>query len=306
MAKSTLSGRLKKLVKQLKDVELPEQVPPEHVPMRVVVEAVLLDAGTARDVEGTVELFEREFVDYNELRVIEPRILADMLTEDHPSLIDQIEPMLLVLNQVISDRHQMNLDHLVGLSKDNAQKGLEVYDTLSETSRAYIMLFGLGHNVVAITAPAARSLVELGLFDRGTSAHDMQKKIDRVLPRGDVYRLCLGLTRFGDKLTPSGSKKKTDASADKDTSGDSGAVKAKKTSAGKATRKTSTSKKTSSAGASGSRGKTSSKKTTDSKKTTARKATKKKTTKKSAKKKTAKNKSSRKRSSGKSKDKGKS
>lgn len=293
MAKSTLSGRLKKLVKQLKDVELPEQTTPEHVPMRVVVEAVLLDAGTARDVEGTVELFEREFVDYNELRVIEPRILADMLTEDHPSLIDQIEPMLLVLNQVISDRHQMNLDHLVGLSKDNAQKGLEVYDTLSETSRAYIMLFGLGHNVVAITAPAARSLVELGLFDPETPAHDMQKKIDRVLPRGDVYRLSLGLTRFGDKLTPTGSKKKTGGPSKETTS-----------SADKTTKKKSTSKKTSS-------GKTSSRKTTDSKtstgkKKTAKKATKNKTTKKATRKQTTKKKTSRKRSSGKSKGKGKS
>lgn len=200
MSKSALSDLVKKVVKLLGAGSLTPPEKPESVPMERVVEAVLHDAADRPRVQKALKAIDEEFVDFNELRVAERSDLAEALDPIGPDVVDQAVILGGVLGDIIGERHALTLDHLVGEPRQKVEEALAKYSNLSDTAGAYIMLYGLGHNVVTVTHGMFRVLVRLEAIEEDSTAHEAQKKLDRAANRGDCFPLCEGLIEHAGTL----------------------------------------------------------------------------------------------------------
>lgn len=88
-------------------------------------------------------------VDYNELRVIPPLELAELLG-DYPDVRLKSEDISRALNSVFAKHHAVTLDHLKDLPKKELLAQLEQIDGLEAYSRARIRLLGLQHHAIPL------------------------------------------------------------------------------------------------------------------------------------------------------------
>jgi hypothetical protein len=99
------------------------------------------DAPEARALEG-LERLRGVVVDYNELRVVPPIELTDLLG-DFPDARLKCEDVSRALNAIFAEEHTVSLDRLSGLPRKDVRAALEAIDGLEAYSRARIRLLGL-------------------------------------------------------------------------------------------------------------------------------------------------------------------
>ena len=88
-------------------------------------------------------------VDYNELRVVPPIELAEMVG-DYPDVRLKCEDISRVLNKVFALNHSVTLDHLAELPKKEMRAQLDELDGLEPYSRARVRLLGLNQAAIPL------------------------------------------------------------------------------------------------------------------------------------------------------------
>lgn len=90
-------------------------------------------------------------VDYNELRVIPPIELADIVG-DQPGVRLKCEDLSRALNRIFAREHWVTLDHLKGMNKRDVAAYLDDIDGLEAYTRARVRLYGLGRHAIPLDA----------------------------------------------------------------------------------------------------------------------------------------------------------
>lgn len=96
---------------------------------------------------SALDLLRGMVVDYNELRVIPPIELADMIG-DYPDVRLKCEDISRSLNRVFARNHVISLAHLADMSAKEIRAYLDSIDGLEDYTRARIRLLGLQHHAI--------------------------------------------------------------------------------------------------------------------------------------------------------------
>ncbi len=159
--------------------------PPASDPITQLILGVLSrDTRESKAHEG-LDRLRGIVVDYNELRVIPPMELADLLS-DFPDARLKGEDISRALNRVFAKEHLVSLDGLKELSKKDLAARLEEIDGLDAYTRARIRLLGLGQHAIPLDEAMWAYARAQEIVDHRCPLDEAQAFLERQIAQGDA------------------------------------------------------------------------------------------------------------------------
>ena len=124
-------------------------------------------------------------VDYNELRVIPPIELAEMIG-DIPDARLKCEDLSRALNRVFALEHEISLDRLRSMSKKDCIDYLEKIHGLEAYSRARVRLLGLNLHAIPLDEAMWAFARREGVIDAKCTLEEAQSFLERRVPDGEA------------------------------------------------------------------------------------------------------------------------
>jgi hypothetical protein len=124
-------------------------------------------------------------VDYNELRVVPPIELAEMLGE-YPDVRLKSEDISRALNKVFALHHSVTLDHLFGMPKKEVSAYLEDLDGLEDYTRARVRLLALQQHAVPLDEAMWAYARQHEIVDRRCPLGEAQAFLERQIAESDA------------------------------------------------------------------------------------------------------------------------
>jgi endonuclease III len=134
---------LKSLCRRLNKEHKPEprQVVP---PVQAIVRAILsFDVPDAK-ADDAMKAIERQFVDFNELRVATELEVQDIVGVRYPQIIRRAGLLTQILNAIFEKEHTLNLDRVQTLNKRDARTMLRELASMTPYVEGYVVLYGFG------------------------------------------------------------------------------------------------------------------------------------------------------------------
>ena len=119
-------------------------------------------------------------VDYNELRVVPPIEMAEMVGS-LPNARIKCEDLSRALNKIFAREHEVSLERLRGLSRKEVIQYLDGIDGLDAYSRARIRLLGLQQHAVPLDAAMWAYARRQGIVDKRCPLEEAQTFLERRL-----------------------------------------------------------------------------------------------------------------------------
>ena len=133
-------------------------------------------------------------VDYNELRVIPPIELAEMLG-DYPDVRLKSEDISRSLNKIFMLNHIINLDELKDLSRREARAILERINGLEAYTRARVQLLGLHQHAIPLDEVMWAFARQSAIIDRRCPLDEAQAFLERQISEEDAIEFIALLKR---------------------------------------------------------------------------------------------------------------
>lgn len=186
--------RLKSFVSALRSRVGKVSLPSASDPITQLILGVLSrDVPEARAAEG-LERLREVVVDYNELRVIPPIELAELLG-DYPDARLKCEDISRALNTVFAEEHTVSLDRLAGLSRRDAQAFLDGLEGLEPYTRARIRLLALRQHAVPLDEAMWALVRREKLVAPRCPLQEAQQFLERQVPEEDALEFFALLKR---------------------------------------------------------------------------------------------------------------
>lgn len=174
MYETKIRGLLKAIPKR------PAGVPQKRDPVGVMIEAILSANATAARAARAVSILEKEYVDYNELRVSPEKDIVDVLGHDYPQARERAKQLLQALGGVYAAACETSLDYLEGKAKRELRRLLAELG-LDEYACACVMMFAFDMHAVPVDRDLADSLEMNALVHPGSTIEDVQKVLERAV-----------------------------------------------------------------------------------------------------------------------------
>jgi len=166
--------------------------------LTVLVRSVLEADATAAQAARAFGTLQKEFVDFNELRVSQPREIGEYLGKNYPFARRKAESLTRVLNGIFYRNNDLCTEYMAAMPKRELRRhllelGLGVY----EAACVVLMCFG-GHAV-----PVDRDLTEClemnGLVAPGSELLDVQGFLERVIAQKDALTAHAFFRKYVDR-----------------------------------------------------------------------------------------------------------
>ncbi len=135
-------------------------------------------------------------VDYNELRVVPPIEMAEMVGS-LPNARLKCEDLSRALNKVFAVEHEVSLDRLPALSAKEVREYLASIDGLDAYSRARVQLLGIQQHAVPLDEAMWAYARKEKIVDRKCSLEEAQAFLERRIPEGESLEIVVLLEKQG-------------------------------------------------------------------------------------------------------------
>jgi hypothetical protein len=170
----------KNLKKFLSGIDKSAAVPPADAdPIRAMIDAILA-ADAPKQSAKALEALEKEFVDFNELRVAPVKDIVDTLGRDFPDARRKGEETTTVLNAIFNRRNNLVLDYVEKMSKRDARRHLGELG-LSPYAAGVMMLQVFGGHAVPVDQGLVDCLEADGCVGPGGSVEEVQALLERII-----------------------------------------------------------------------------------------------------------------------------
>jgi len=174
----------KKIKKLLSGLKKNSVAPPETDLVRLLIFSVLEADSTEKIARQGMAVLEREFVDFNELRVAPPKDIVDVLGKGFPRARRKAEMLTASLNAEFDKVYQVCLDHLKSLPKRDLRRrlrevGLDAYTT------GCLLMYGFGGHAVPVDEDLADCLRMEEYVHPESDIDDIQAFLERVIAQKD-------------------------------------------------------------------------------------------------------------------------
>jgi endonuclease III len=176
-------------------------------PVRALVVSVLEANGAAREARKALAALEEEFVDFNELRVAQPKELAERMGKDYPDARARALMIHTVLNNITNRVNKLSMAHLDELPKRQVKKHL-MEQGLSPYAAACVSMFAFDAPCVPVDEDLAECLEMKGLVEPGTDTAEVQAFLDRTVPVKQAERAHAFFRKFVSKNAKALAKKR--------------------------------------------------------------------------------------------------
>jgi endonuclease III len=152
------------------------------------------DTPEARASEG-LERLRGVVVDYNELRVIPPIELADLLGDFSDARL-KCEDISRALNAIFAVEHTVSLERLAGLARKEVVAALDEIDGLEAYTRARVRLLGLRQHAIPLDEAMWALARRERLVDARCPLHEAQQFLERQIPEEGALENVALLKKF--------------------------------------------------------------------------------------------------------------
>ena len=156
-------------------------------PVRALVEAILGANAARKQASKTLAEFEREYVDFNELRVSQLKEIVERLEKSYTDAPARAETILAALGGLFGRANATTLDFIKDMPKREMRRFLQELG-LDEYASACVMLFGCGRHAVAVDEDLVESLAMGGYAHPGSDPADVRGFLERVISQKDAIR----------------------------------------------------------------------------------------------------------------------
>ncbi|MHC4984752.1 MAG: hypothetical protein ACYTFO_01215 [Planctomycetota bacterium] len=196
--------KIKKLLTGLKTVRVRKAA---DDPIRLLVLSVIEADAPRQQAAKAMAILDKEFVDFNELRVAQPRELVEILGKNYPRARARALELTEALNGIYRRASDVSLDYAADLSKRDLRRHLHELG-LTHYAAARLVLFAFdGHAI-----PVDRDLLETLLMDEyvpdGASIEDVQGFLERIVSQKDAPAAFEVLRRHVEKRFDALTKKR--------------------------------------------------------------------------------------------------
>jgi len=176
----------KKIKKFLSGIDKSAAIPPADAdPIRAMIDAVLA-ADAPRQSAKALETLEKEFVDFNELRVAPVKDIVDTLGRDFPDARRKAEEATTVLNAIFNRRNNLVLDYVEKMSKRDVRRHLSELG-LSPYAAGVMMLQVFGGHAVPVDQGLVDCLEADGHIEPGSSVQEVHAFLERIIPQKQAW-----------------------------------------------------------------------------------------------------------------------
>ena len=170
----------KKIKKFLSGIDKSAAIPPADAdPIRAMIDAILA-ADAPRQSAKALETLEKEFVDFNELRVAPVKDIVDTLGRDFPDARRKAEEATTVLNAIFNRRNNIVLDYIEKMSKRDVRRHLSELG-LSPYAAGVMMLQVFGGHAVPVDQGLVDCLEADGHIEPGSGVEEVQVFLERII-----------------------------------------------------------------------------------------------------------------------------
>jgi len=136
-----------------------------------VVKAVLSVDANPQKVEAAFARLQKEFVDWNEVRVTAPREIANCVrgVGDETAKAETVKALL---SKVFTDRNELYFDYLTDMQDETLIAYLGTIQGLSRLYQHALLVHGLGHGALLLSAGSLRVLKRVGVVPRQVHADE--------------------------------------------------------------------------------------------------------------------------------------
>lgn len=183
---------LKSLVKRLIREHKPQ--PRQAIaPVEALVRGVLSFDVPQNRVEEAMKCIQRQFVDFNELRVATELEIQDIVGSRYPQIDLRASMLTQLLNAIFEKEHTLSLERLQTLKKAEARAFLRDLPTITPFVEAYIVLYGLEGAAFPVDQTILSFLKNEGVLEETTTIEEAQKFCESHLKADecpDFFAVC--------------------------------------------------------------------------------------------------------------------
>lgn len=197
--------KLKKLLTGLSSMRVPRDA--DDDPVRILVVAVMEANATTKLVQKAMDVFERQFVDFNELRVAQPREIVEMLGKSYPHAREKAIELTAALNGIFQRANDLSMAYMGSMAKRDLRRHLGEIGLSAYAAARVVTLCFDGHGIAA-----DRDLVETlqmdGYAAPDADLDDVQGFLERVVPQKHALAAHQLFRRFVAKRAEALAKKR--------------------------------------------------------------------------------------------------
>ena len=173
-----------------------------HPPIEQVLVTLLLTDGKESSALRTIKRLEREFVDWNELRVCEPPVIDQVLGKNFPPGVGQ--HVRDALTAIFNNSQAMNLDEIMGLAPEHAEVKLKRLSPMPSRVAGELLLAGLKYDRLPEGAGLLRVARRIRLAPQGPPEAQI-KSMRRLISGSLIPRAFHALEMHAERVcTPEG------------------------------------------------------------------------------------------------------
>jgi endonuclease III len=209
------SEQVDKLHRKLKrKYKKPPEVSYED-PVEALVYAIISEERTISESKKIMKKIQKEFVDFNDLRVALREEIVEILDGDIQQARNTALFLSKSLGSVFKENNMTSLIDLVDMGKRDARGMLDDIDSVSDFVVEYVFLTGLDGHAIPITDAMVRYLRHKELVHPDADRKDIEGFLSRVISADDAYEFYYFLRTESEKNPAPEQKQEKSTKADK-------------------------------------------------------------------------------------------
>lgn len=182
----TYERKVKKLLRGAKKtVKPPSADMPEEVLLRIIESVFLADA-TDGEVTKALAAIQKEFVDYNELRVAPEKDVLECIGKEHPRGRDKVTVLHSVLNGIHERANRLNTEYIAEMTKREIRRHLREL-SMPPFSEALTAMTCFGVHAIPVDDALFEVLQMNKCVHDSSDVHDTQAFLERIVAQKDGY-----------------------------------------------------------------------------------------------------------------------
>jgi flagellar biosynthesis GTPase FlhF len=182
----TYERKVKKLLRGAKKTgKIPSADTPEEVLLRII-EAVFLADATESEMSKAMAAIQKEFVDYNELRVAPEKDVLECIGKEHPRGREKVTVLHSVLNGLYERANRLSAEYLAEMSKREIRRHLREL-SMPPFAEAFAAMTCFGVHAIPVDDTLFEVLQMTQCVHDSSDVNDTQAFLERIVAQNDGY-----------------------------------------------------------------------------------------------------------------------
>ena len=190
----------KKIRQLVKEKSAGVSAPQVDDKIELIIRGILEENVDPRKVPAALSAIEKEYVDFNELRVSPVRDIIDVVGENYPEIRSKAQSIVNTLQAIFDRANNLSLDFLDNKPKREIRKILREKLGLGRYAESFVTLYGFDGHAMPVDNLLLDAL-KLGEYIHPSSdLDDLQGFLERITPHADAITYHQALRKYVSEM----------------------------------------------------------------------------------------------------------